>query len=75
MKTLISLIAALLALLPGAASALRISYTYDAAGRMTAVNYNGSSRTAYGYDKNGGLLSRRRFHRTSPPLTQASSRT
>jgi YD repeat-containing protein len=58
MKTFFSFLAAVLVLLPGAASALRISYSYDVAGRMTAANYNGGSRTAYTYDKNGGLLSR-----------------
>jgi len=41
-----------------AAQAIMISYTHDAAGRLTAVNYNGTSRTAYGYDKNGNLLTR-----------------
>jgi YD repeat-containing protein len=59
--------AALLVLLPSFASALRISYTYDAAGRMTAVNYNGNSRTAYSYDKNGSLLSR--VDTVTPPLS------
>lgn len=38
--------------------AIIISYQYDAADRLTAVNYNGTSRTAYGYDKNGSLLTR-----------------
>ena len=40
------------------ARAILISYSEDAAGRLTAVNYNGTSRTAFGYDKNGSLLSR-----------------
>lgn len=40
------------------AQAARLTYRYDAAGRLTAVNYDGESRTAYGYDKNGGLASR-----------------
>lgn len=57
MKTIFTFLAGLL-LLPGVASALRISYSYDAAGRLTAANYNGDSRTAYGYDKNGSLTSR-----------------
>jgi|JI6StandDraft_1071083.scaffolds.fasta_scaffold03125_6 YD repeat-containing protein len=67
MKTFISLLATVLTLLPGSASALRISYSYDAAGRMTAVNYNGNARTAYGYDKNGSLLSR--VNTVTPPLS------
>ena len=40
------------------ASAITISYRYDAARRLTSVDYNGTSRTAFGYDKNGNLLSR-----------------
>lgn len=44
-----------------------ISYSYDAAGRMTAVNYDGASRTAYGYDKTGSLLSR--VSTVTPALT------
>lgn len=58
---------AILWLLPMAASALRVSYAYDAAGRVTAVNYNGNSRTAYAYDKNGGLPSR--VNTVTPPLS------
>lgn len=44
-----------------------LSYNYDAAGRLTAVNYNGASRTTYGYDKNGSLLTR--ANSTTPALT------
>jgi YD repeat-containing protein len=40
------------------AQAARFTYRYDSAGRLTTVNYDGESRTAYGYDKNGGLVSR-----------------
>lgn len=58
MKTTLALLSALLVLSPGLLRAIQISYAYDAAGRMTAVNYDGASRTAYGYDKNGNLLSR-----------------
>lgn len=38
--------------------AARFTYRYDSAGRLTSVNYDGESRTAYGYDPNGGLVSR-----------------
>lgn len=50
----------LLGLLLASASlqAARLTYRYDTAGRLTAVNYDGESRTAYGYDKNGSLVSR-----------------
>lgn len=58
MKTTLALLSAVLILSPGLLHAIQISYRYDAAGRMTAVNYGGTSRTAYGYDKNGSLLSR-----------------
>lgn len=58
MKTILIVITTLLWLAAPAAEAARISYSYDAAGRMTAVSYDGASRTAYGYDKNGSLLSR-----------------
>lgn len=67
MKTLFLSLVAVLMLFPGAASALRISYTYDAAGRMVAANYNGNSRTSYAYDKNGSLLSR--VNTITPPLS------
>ena len=40
------------------AQAARLTYRYDGAGRLTAVNYDGESRTAYGYDPNGALVSR-----------------
>lgn len=55
------------AAMAGPLHALRISYTYDAAGRMTAANYNGNSRTSYAYDKNGSLLSR--VNTLTPPLS------
>lgn len=67
MKTLILLLAVAAAASP--AFAIKVSYTYDAAGRLTAVNYNGTSRTAYGYDKNGNLLSR--TNTTTPPTHPA----
>jgi YD repeat-containing protein len=38
--------------------AIIVSHTYDAAGRLVGVNYNGASNTGYAYDKNGNLLSR-----------------
>ncbi|HRJ09104.1 MAG TPA: hypothetical protein PK490_13735 [Prosthecobacter sp.] len=66
MKTILPLLTALI-LLPLSARAVKISYAYDAAGRMTAVNYDGASRTAYGYDKNGSLLSR--VSTVTPALT------
>lgn len=40
------------------AQAARLTYRYDGAGRLSAVNYDGESRTAYGYDPNGALVSR-----------------
>jgi YD repeat-containing protein len=57
MKTLILTLFAATAL-PAQAITYQIAYNHDAAGRLTAVNYNGASRTAYNYDKNGSLLSR-----------------
>ncbi len=57
MKTLLLTLLAVISLSAHAAR-IQVGYTYDAAGRMTAVNYNGTSRTAYSYDKNGSLLSR-----------------
>ena len=57
MKTLIITWLAAITLTAHAAH-IQVGYTYDAAGRMTTVNYNGTSRTAYSYDKNGSLLSR-----------------
>ncbi|HYF34238.1 MAG TPA: hypothetical protein VD994_03020, partial [Prosthecobacter sp.] len=55
MKTLLL---ALLAAIALPAHAIKVSYTYDVGGRLNSVNYNGTSNTAYGYDKNGNLLSR-----------------
>lgn len=52
-----------------AAHAIKVSYIYDAAGRLTAVNYNGTSRTAFGYDKNGNMLSR--TNTVTPPTHPA----
>jgi YD repeat-containing protein len=40
------------------ANAAVLSYSYDAAGRLTGVNYGGTSRTNYTYDSNGNLLTR-----------------
>ena len=57
MKTLLLSLLAVITLTAHAAH-IQVGYTYDAAGRMTTVNYNGTSRTAYSYDKNGSLLSR-----------------
>lgn len=37
-------------------SAYAIAYTYDGAGRLTAVSYGGTSNTTYGFDKEGNLL-------------------
>lgn len=64
MKTLIALLTAL----PLPASAAVISYRYDAAGRLTGVNYGGTSSTTYAYDKNGSLLSRVNAVAPLPPL-------
>ena len=41
-----------------AANAVVISYSFDAAGRLTGANYGGASRTNYTYDNNGNLLTR-----------------
>jgi YD repeat-containing protein len=41
-----------------AANAAVLSYSYDAAGRLTGVNYGGLSRTNYTYDNNGNVLMR-----------------
>lgn len=64
MKISILLLAALV--LPASASV--ISYNYDAAGRLTGVNYGGTSSTAFAYDKNGSLLSRVNTIAPLPPL-------
>jgi YD repeat-containing protein len=48
--------------------AVVISYDYDAAGRLTGVNYGGTSNTTYAYDKNGSLLSRVTSTNPLPPL-------
>jgi YD repeat-containing protein len=66
MKTLILTLFAATAL-PAQAITYQIAYNHDAAGRLTAVNYNGASRTAYNYDKNGSLLSR--INTVTPALT------
>jgi YD repeat-containing protein len=58
MKTIFFLLLAALFVMAIPAHAIKVSYNYDAAGRMTAVNYDGTSRTAFVYDKNGSLLSR-----------------
>lgn len=69
MKTIVLILTTMLALAAQSAHAIKISYTYDVAGRLNAVNYNGSSRTAYAYDKNGALLSRANTVNTPlPPL-------
>jgi YD repeat-containing protein len=41
-----------------AANAAVVSYSLDAAGRLTGVNYGGVSRTNYTYDTNGNVLTR-----------------
>jgi len=43
---------------PAGGPAQSIQYTYDAAGRLTGVNY-GDRQIAYTYDSAGNLLSRR----------------
>lgn len=40
----------------GATSAANITYTYDAAGRLTQATYGGGKSVAYTYDNNGNLL-------------------
>ena len=42
----------------GWAAHASLTYNYDAAGRLTRVNYGGTINTAYTYDPNGNLLSR-----------------
>ena len=46
----------LLICMAGAASAANITYTYDAAGRLTTADYGGGKSIAYTYDNNGNLL-------------------
>lgn len=67
MKTTSTLTALLTALaLP--ASAAVLTYNYDAAGRLTGVNYGGTSNTAYTYNAGGSLLSRISTLAPLPPL-------
>jgi len=40
------------------AFAERVSYTYDAAGRLARVDYDGGASIVYVYDNAGNLLSR-----------------
>ena len=48
----------LLLLLAAAAFAARVNYTYDAAGRLVRVEYEGGPSIVYVYDSAGNLLSR-----------------
>lgn len=59
---------ALLVAFSAQASAVVISYRYDAAGRLSVANYGGTSNTTYAYDKNGSLLSRVNTIAPLPPL-------
>jgi hypothetical protein len=62
MKTLLS--ALLLPLL--SSQAVTVSFRHDVSGRLISVNYDGTSRSDYTYDKNGSLLSR--VSTVTPPL-------
>jgi len=50
------------------ATAAVISYNYDAAGRLIGNTYDGSTRLAYQYDRNGNLLARRAANDVIPAL-------
>ncbi|MBV6501222.1 MAG: hypothetical protein CJBNEKGG_03728 [Prosthecobacter sp.] len=57
----------LLGLLPLLSSqAVTVSFRHDVSGRLISVNYDGTSRSDYAYDKNGSLLSR--ASTVTPPL-------
>jgi YD repeat-containing protein len=56
---------ALFALLAVEAMAAAITYTYDAAGRITGVDYGNGSTITYTYDSNGNLLARTATARAS----------
>ena len=71
MKTPISILPLLLAIvltLAATAESATISLGYDAAGRLTSATFDGTSRTAYSYDKNGNLLSRANTHAPVAPM-------
>ena len=51
-------IAIILLLLPVALMAVNYTYSYDAAGRLTAVDYGNGASINYSYDNNGNLLLR-----------------
>ncbi|MEK0449406.1 MAG: hypothetical protein RL088_1674 [Verrucomicrobiota bacterium] len=67
MKSTIALVVLALPAL-GSVPGTVISYRYDAAGRLTNVNYGGTSSTTYAYDKNGSLLSRTNAVAPLPPF-------
>ncbi len=49
---------ALIVILSISPLAAAVNYTYDAAGRLTGVDYGNGTTIAYTYDNNGNLLSR-----------------
>jgi len=51
-------IGTLVAATVAAANAVILTYSFDAAGRLTGANYGGTSRTNYTYDNNSNLLAR-----------------
>lgn len=68
-KLLLPLLAGLLvAATAPRAGAVVISYSHDAAGRLTAATYGGATRLAYQYDRNGSLLARRAAPDVIPAL-------
>lgn len=56
-------------LLAAAAAAGKVAYSYDAAGRLSKVDYGDGRSIVYSYDKAGNLI--RRAIRGSAPPTAA----
>jgi uncharacterized repeat protein (TIGR01451 family) len=56
-------------------TAAAVNYSYDAAGRLTRVDYGSSGSISYSYDKAGNLLSRSVLATAAPALTITGSHT
>jgi YD repeat-containing protein len=50
------------------------TYTYDAAGRLTRVEYSGGKGFTYQYDNAGNLIARTALTTTAPPRRRAVRR-